>query len=360
MDHHDLVSAQNIVKQVNPTVCLDHRVFDSPLIGNASYPTFLWGIPTLEKDVERRQVIRQTYLSFYKDSTTPQRICSLSKYTKGCQLAYAFFVGGNPQGPTELLEPNASFPMTVHTPSKAEDDMIYLNIKENQMDGKMTTWFKYASEFSDFDYIAKVDDDTMVFTPNFLEYMQEKLPRIPSRVYGGFTMDRNSCDPKEKSDHPCPLPLVGEVYMSGELSFMSRDLALYITNTTTLPNSRRKAITIGSHEDVSLSNYVFSIGQAVEIIDIPKDRVLRKWKLTAEPKFVDAPFEKSLWAHTSMYLGGYYKPIFQFRQTWREFLVYWCSGKTKIVSRCERCSTIEMAYFAQLTPYFATHGHADA
>jgi hypothetical protein len=29
-------------------------------------------------------------------------------------------------------------------------------------------------------------------------------------------------------DHPCPLPLVGRSYMSGELNFMSMDLVHYI------------------------------------------------------------------------------------------------------------------------------------
>jgi hypothetical protein len=52
-------------------------------------------------------------------------------------------------------------------------------------------------------------------------------------------MDRNLCDPETKEDHACPLPLVGPVYMSGKLSFMSRDLALYnIRDTSLLPNNR--------------------------------------------------------------------------------------------------------------------------
>lgn len=145
-------------------------------------------------------------------------------------------------------------------------------------------------------------------------------------------MDHNSCDPNaQNEDHACPLPLVGDVYMSGELSFMSRDLALYMTNTTLLPPKRRADITIRSHEDVSLSNYVISIGTNVTIVEIPRALVLRKWKLTAEPKWRADPFAKTLWAHTSMYLGGYYKPIYTFRVTWREFLVYWCSGKSRVV-----------------------------
>ncbi len=33
-----------------------------------------------------------------------------------CHVAYAFFVGANPNGPTELVDPNASFPMLVDRP----------------------------------------------------------------------------------------------------------------------------------------------------------------------------------------------------------------------------------------------------
>jgi hypothetical protein len=52
----------------------------------------------------------------------------------------------------------------------------------------MTTWFKFASlvaeEFEFIQYIAKVDADTLVFTPTFLKYMHQHLPEVPKRVYG--------------------------------------------------------------------------------------------------------------------------------------------------------------------------------
>jgi hypothetical protein len=316
------------------STAIRHDTFDAPpkMLTKAQNPTFLFGIPSVENDIKRRRAIRQTYLSFYKDSKTPHRICPLRNYTKECQVAYAFFVGANSVGPTELLDPNASFPITINAPNSAEDDIVYLNIKENQMDGKMTTWFRYASQFTDFDYIAKVDDDTLIFTPNFLEYVQDKLPDIPHRLYAGVTMDRNSCDPEKKEDHACPLPLVGPVYMSGELSFMSRDLALYITDSSLLPNNRRSAITLQSHEDVSLSNYVFSIGDDVRILDIPKDRVLRNDFQYASWETATHPFNQSLWGHSVTSSGAYFKSLRHWREFWRRFVVSWETNFERVVS----------------------------
>jgi hypothetical protein len=147
----------------------------------------------------------------------------------------------------------------------------------------------YALQFTLFDYVTKVGNDTLIFTPKCLvEHVQDKLPDIPHWVYGSLTMDCNLCDPEKKEDdQACLLPLVGPVYMSRELSCMSQDLAMYVTNALLLPNNRPSSVTIPLHEDVSLSNYVFSIGDNVQILDIPKQRILHKWKLTAERKYFD-------------------------------------------------------------------------
>ena len=171
----------------NPSVVISHlhrnygpQTLDRPV-------TFLWGIPTINSEQERtrRKLIRETYLSFYdlEEQGHSNFICSLNdifqkRVSLGhqCRIAYTFFMGANANGPTELLFPNKSFPILVSNPNMSstiqeeEDDIVYLNIRENQFDGKMPTWFKYASMVVEemnvpFDYIAKIDSDTLVFTP---------------------------------------------------------------------------------------------------------------------------------------------------------------------------------------------------
>jgi hypothetical protein len=259
--------------------------------------TILWGIPSVLNDPrekQRRMAIRETYLSYYKDKdrSTPDRICSLHHLLirrvrpEDCQIAYAFFVGGNPKGPTELVNPNASFPMLVdrrvqqrltlspkdvssHVHNvepdddheEEEDDIVHLNIQENMEDGKMVTWFRYAAmvvaEMDQqhgvgvgFDYIAKVDSDTMVLIPTFLETLvQPQLKPFPDniRMFGGLPSFNHTCDATLLNHtHPCPLPLVGDRYMSGELYFMTPDLASFIGSKQV----NRQKLTI-RHEDVS-------------------------------------------------------------------------------------------------------------
>jgi hypothetical protein len=327
-----------------------------------SLPKFLWGIPTVDNDKERarRIAIRETYLSYYKDDPDKEnrdRICSLADIQKKrvplgkCQLAYAFFMGGNPHGPTELLSPNQTFPMTVHPMAitDVEDDVVYLNIKENQFDGKMHTWFKYASLVTEniyFDYIAKVDSDTLLLTPAFFNHVANNLRPLPhnERVYAGLPFYKDSCNPNITDDHPCPLPLVGNVYMSGELSFMSPALASFITS----PQCDRKAVTI-SHEDVSISNYVYSHPQDVTTVMIRKDQVLRNLKtkkrerllrnvayrfgLTADWHVKKNPFNDTLWVHSVSSSGGYFKDLDNFRATWEEYRDYWNPGRKSFFER---------------------------
>jgi hypothetical protein len=255
-----------------------------------------------------------------------------------CQIVYTFFLGGNPDGPTELVNPNETFPMLVKDPPTTtdEDDVIYLNIKENLEDGKSQTWLKYASmviEEFPFDYVAKADSDTLLFTPAFLEYAEKALPNRPNntRIYGGCESYMDSCDPKVNDTHPCPLPLLGPVYMLGSLYWMSADLASFVTSDQV----DRTRLMI-RHEDVDIGNFVFSHPRNVTIAPIGRGKALihptvdlnwgKRQRIRA--------FENVYWGHSEAgyWPGPFFKDVRRYRKSWRQFQAYWFSGKKPLVS----------------------------
>ena len=307
-----------------------------------NFPTFLWGIPSVDTydEMVRRQMLRQTYLSFYKhEGKTPNRICSLNDilqervFLDACQIAYTFFIGANPRGPFELLFPDESFPITTNPPNRSriryEDDIVYLNIRENQEDGKMPTWFKYASMVVEeqklpFDYIAKVDSDTLVFMPAFLEFVDVHMSDTTKLVHAGLPFFDYFCNPETRfHDHSCPLPLTGNLFMSGEVSIMSSALARMMTSR----ECNRSAFL--RHEDVLLSNWAFdcaasTANSSVHVVPIRREQVLRGKGAVANwlPKLPHR-FSYVLWAHSTEQSGGYYKSEKNYRQTWADFVKYW-------------------------------------
>jgi len=292
--------------------------------GKNSKPVFLWGIPSTSSshEIERRFLLRRTYLNFDNQKRTyftknpsngtnpsdyDHRICSFHEFIcdeqiqAKCQMVYVFFVAGHKNDtksvpPLILNESITDFrdmllpydekntaTLSIPDPDLREPGTVYLNIRENQFDGKMTTWFKFASlvanEYNSraavsrpIDYIFKVDSDLLLMTPHFFDWFdgvhKEQQKRLqeqtidshPSssvgpirRVYGGVEFPATNCAVNYTFDHPCPLPLSGPSYMSGELNFCSVDLATYISSN----DCPRDQWTI-PHEDVSLSNYVYS------------------------------------------------------------------------------------------------------
>ena len=326
-------------------------------------------------------------------STGKNRICSLQEWTcqyeqfkDECQIIYVFFIGGNPDGPPILLNESMSdfrsmlfegrqvpfvsagendtkkttISTTLSTKSiivnKREPGVIYLNIRENQFDGKMTTWFQFAAlvgrEYPEIDFAAKVDSDLLLLTPNFLQYMediyrkQQTKDQSPKtvRTYGGVEFPSTNCVINQTFDHPCPLPLVGPSYMSGELNFMTMDLARYIVSD----DCPRDELTI-PHEDVSLSNYVYSfvnntryheknpdlVGQEegsnadIEIVSVNTSQILITTALTAGWNKVSLGknpelFSFFLWGH-SIKRGKHkqflvWKQESSFRMFWEKFM----------------------------------------
>jgi hypothetical protein len=307
-------------------------------------PTFVWGILSVLGDVKRRQMIRETYLRYYKDLGDNDRICSLNDIVRkripyeNCQVAYVFVVAGNPQGPTELVHPNASFPMTIHDSNftTKEEDVVILNIKENMEDGKSQTWFKYASmvvkDYPSFDYVSKVDSDTLVFLPNFLEFAHLSLPkeRPVRRVYGGVQFFNTSCDINEENHpHPCPLPLLGDMYMSGSFYWMSADLAAFVASDAV----DRAKLTI-RHEDVDMGNFVFSHPQKINAINVHRKQVLMTRLMTLDWEYhTEANFKGILWGHSEsgFWPGPFFKAERNYRKLWQQFQGWSLPGKKRKV-----------------------------
>jgi hypothetical protein len=257
---------------------------------------FLWGIFSTEGDHVRRKMIRQTYLSTFKKTATPMRICLLNDLLENrlskpdeCQIAYTFVIGGaNETNVTDLVfnSTAANRPFTVDGNGK-EHDVTYLNIRENMNLGKSQSWLAYAAFLHQednnvsFDYVAKVDSDTLVNAPKFLEFAELTLSPNSRRIYAGVPIYK--CG--SKSPWTCH-QLYGETYMSGELYFVSVDLAHFITTLADKPSL------ILPHEDVTIGNLIHE--HALPIQQIPIFR--SHW----------------LWEH-----GEHMKYPKRFRQKWR-------------------------------------------
>lgn len=224
-------------------------------------PRLLLGIFTMDNAIEkeRRAAVRETYLAYYNDSPTPDRICSLSDLLSGslpnngmdCQMAYTFVLGSNPEGHTELVSSNTPTPILCPQspmPLKNETDITHLNIRENMEDGKSPTWFNYAmsvvNEKFYFDYIGKIDTDTLILPNGFLDVTFAKYPSFPEnvRVFGGQERLKYEWGPR----------MVGPLYMGGHLYWMSVDLARYVTTVLD-----RRPVDVGI-EDMSMGNFIHS------------------------------------------------------------------------------------------------------
>jgi hypothetical protein len=115
-------------------------------------------------------------------------VCSLGRYEQDilqgtecrCQLIYTFVMGVNTlDGPTELLDDR--IPILL---DKGDDSDVVLNIKENMNLGKSQTWFYFASTITsdpklDFDYVGKMDTDTMPYLDKYFEFADNHLPPSP-------------------------------------------------------------------------------------------------------------------------------------------------------------------------------------
>ena len=249
------------------------------LLKNNANPTFLLGIFTVLKDGEMRELIRRAYL-IPNSAITCSLTYFLSTLNEECRVIYAFVVGGNPQGNPEHESSQVSTNISLDLKSLLnihgsefvhEEDIVYLNIRENMNEGKTATWFRYAAEIPleyQVDYVSKLDSDTFLSLPSFLRTVDRDLPRRPDtgednrKLYGGILMEYNEC-----GRGPHCLLLKGRAYMSGQFYFVSRDLAKYVTSSAVDRNNLRVGF-----EDFDFGLWVFSHPEAIKLFVLSGER----------------------------------------------------------------------------------------
>ena len=299
-----------------------HRPTAAPLIttrrstttNTSPYPRFLWGIATVNSGMEyrRRTILRETYLSDH-------RVCSFLDYLsqsdsssnqnafEQCILFYAFFMGGNQHGAKDLCDANESVPLSLEQPlleydviDKNSSDIVFLNIQENQFEGKMTTWFKYAVSTlqkharlnSTVQYVVKADSDTMLYTNEFFEATKAYLPTNPVRIFAGVPMHWAWHHEEATRDIASEWQKEGMMlypYVGGQVEILSIDLAKHVTSPGL---NRSRLARFGTTEDTRLGEYVWSHPQNATLVALNTEGPLL-WahqKGTKRPKVL-----KQLW-----------------------------------------------------------------
>jgi hypothetical protein len=291
--HHRFFSYEALASQIHDAPPTAELTYNHSI---SSYPRFLWGIASTNTPIEyeRRRAIRDTYLSDH-------RACSFLEYAlhgsndmqnfDDCILFYAFFMGANPNGEKDLCGTNDTIPLALEVPfleetvhDKSSNDLVFLNIRENQFEGKMTTWFKYAVSMLDnyshlganIDYIVKADSDTLLYTRDFFDAAKMYLPKNLMRVYAGaiWHWSWNPQGPWTPSVQQAvrrfnKKGMMVHPYVLGPVEILSADLARYVTSS----HLQRSSLSIlpTRSEDTQLGEYVWSHPRHVTLVSLQNE-----------------------------------------------------------------------------------------
>lgn len=274
-------------------------------------PRFLLGIFSTVEEKERRQKLRE-YI-FRNPSRPDPRLCSLTEYLQweqdridnGCQVVYTFVVGaGDDNGPANYRSSWGTPILVDHESLKnrnmdVEPDVTYLNIKENMNDGKTPAWFKFATSLNHrpsnnnnetpdgdtFQYVAKMDSDTLLSVPDLLHMLNGDLPR--TNAYGGILCDQAAACMShtiEQKLRTCVDVLHGRVYMTGQFYFVSADLASYASDD----DLDRNAISSYS-EDVDFGMWLHASNRILKLVVLNNKNVFWLHELKTHDK-MDAKY----------------------------------------------------------------------
>mmetsp|Transcript_20757 Transcript_20757/g.30426 ORF Transcript_20757/g.30426 Transcript_20757/m.30426 type:complete len:321 (-) Transcript_20757:70-1032(-) len=291
---------------------LDDHLFsynDEAPIGAGQNTVFLLGIfsTTGKKYDDRRRYIRTTYLA-----TGDERMCKLSEYIRQvketpnerrCQVPYTFVIGAGGSGrPTDHGDDE---PLTLETDANGnvdpEGDCTYLNIKENMEDGKSTTYMKFGAQLAEehgIDYIAKIDDDSVLSDKLLFQFIEDDLPPAPynRRIYGGTSW--------ASYGHSI-------MYAAGQFYFLSSDLANYVANGLTV-EKRKEMMHFRPTEDGDMGTFVFSHPRPVKFMN------LSTYRFWSHPKKTEADFLKGWGDMWKLPSRGNMMPFFHLCPAWMQ------------------------------------------
>jgi hypothetical protein len=189
---------------------------------------------------------------------------------------------GNKTGPPERLDHNwngvaeidrSLFPRI----DPGRDDLVFLNIRENMNEGKSPSWMKAGLAISDafpslrFDYIAKVDTDTLICPDAFFDWTRSNVPPSPGIFYGGWKGCNEAgpvnCTYKlRKLDLP---RFPSYTYMGGRLYFLSIGLARRVS---AMPADLLYKKGARTPEDIDIAARIYANGQNdVHVADMHND-----------------------------------------------------------------------------------------
>ncbi len=252
--------------------------------------------------MDRKEYVRDTYIKGTLDED--DRFCKLDDFIRQtkemaiedrpCQVPYTFVIGaGGRHKPYDHDDDNT--PITLQTDREGsidpEGDCTYLNIQENMNFGKSPTYFKYGAELSKeyaIDYIAKLDDDTMISIDLLMEFINDELPPAPynKRIYGGAAR----------------LSLMqSHMYAAGEFYFMSSDLADYVANSLTA-EERSELMIRRRIEDLDMATFIYSHPMPIKFMNL-YPRMFWHHPCKSEKCF------RTFWEHQMPSLGNIERPV---------------------------------------------------
>jgi len=225
-------------------------------------------------------------------------VCSLGRYEQDilegtesrCQFVYTFVMGGNDDiwdGPNELLDDR--IPILLDK----GDDYVVLNIQENMNLGKSQTWFYFASTTMketklNFDYIGKMDTDTMPYLDKYFDFADNHLPPSPYNLrtmVGIFSMKswwKNQDKIKERffskyySGFSNGVSVGMHVYPGGQWYILSKDLVIGVVAVAQLSVSGKARYKYSEgieDHDIGAMAYISAEGKPMNLVQLSESSI---------------------------------------------------------------------------------------